>query len=72
MLGRVICGWNFNWLSNSSQVEESVRLKDREYSGFVSKKNAILVNHGKLQQEAEVGNKDFENRNKSISTVYDN
>ena len=31
-----------------------VRLKDREYSELSSKKNSILVNHGKLQQEAEV------------------
>ncbi len=38
------------------QLEENVRMKDREYSELTSKKNAILVNHGKLQQEAEVAN----------------
>jgi hypothetical protein len=38
------------------QVEETVRIKDREFSQLTSTKNAILVNHGKLQQEAEVIN----------------
>ena len=38
------------------QLEENVRMKDREYSELTSKKNEILVNHGKLQQEAEVAN----------------
>lgn len=45
-------------------------MKGREYSELTSKKNVVLVNHGKIQQEAEVENKDFEIRNKSI--VCDN
>ncbi|XP_028394772.1 DNA repair protein RAD50-like [Dendronephthya gigantea] len=34
------------------EVEDNVRLKDRNYSELSSEKNSILVNHGKLQQEA--------------------
>ena len=41
------------------QLEKDVLRKDREYSDLTSKKNAILVNHGKLQQEAEVKNYSF-------------
>lgn len=36
------------------KVEENVQRKDGDISDLTSKKNSILVNHGKLQQEAEV------------------
>lgn len=48
------------------EIEERVRGKDREHTRLNSEKSAILIRHGKLQQEAERHKSDIKERDSLI------